>query len=339
MNDNNKLLTICIPTYNRKEILYKCIQNILTCKSQDFEILVVDNKSTDGTVELLHTISDARLRIYENEVNIGGILNPLRAPLYAIGKYTILLLDKDGIYSEYLSNFLDFLKENELTHGYCKLNDEKLGTGPCSIFSNNFECLLNTSYLSKHPSGMFWNTRLYKDCPLIGEISSNVKVFGFYFEFVNAFFSVNYKGNCCIYNEKLIFTESEEDCGKILTKSYNKENLFFLPKNRCFEYKMYLNDFCKYVFLFEKTEIYEINKKLIKEFCGALWSLRKLKNNQFILNHYGISSKDIRIIDCLFYSNLFICWYLFKYKGAFFKTKIKVIVYIIKLIFREKQRG
>ena len=75
---NSPVLSICIPTYNRSSELYKKITEILKYKSDDFDIIVLDNCSPDGTYENLKRINDDRLKLYQNESNIGGILNPLK---------------------------------------------------------------------------------------------------------------------------------------------------------------------------------------------------------------------------------------------------------------------
>lgn len=62
-----KVLSICIPTYNRKEVLIDEIKQYLSVQDERFCIKVNDNCSTDGTVAALLQIHDDRLIVSRNE--------------------------------------------------------------------------------------------------------------------------------------------------------------------------------------------------------------------------------------------------------------------------------
>ena len=46
-------VTIVVVTYNRKELLKECINNILNQSFKDFSLIVIDNSSTDGTYDYI----------------------------------------------------------------------------------------------------------------------------------------------------------------------------------------------------------------------------------------------------------------------------------------------
>lgn len=96
-NRKDILLSICIPTYNRALIVKECVEKCLKINKQWIEIVVVDNCSTDNTVEVLHTISDERLRIVSNEKNIGYV-NLMKCLTEGLGEYCMLLGDEDDIF-------------------------------------------------------------------------------------------------------------------------------------------------------------------------------------------------------------------------------------------------
>ena len=91
MKDQTTLLSICIGTYNRISLLLPTVQNILRCPSDDFEIVILDNASSDNTVEILRNIGDTQVKVFQNETNIGGIKNPCKAVTLASGKYALML--------------------------------------------------------------------------------------------------------------------------------------------------------------------------------------------------------------------------------------------------------
>lgn len=67
-----KMISVIIPTYNRKEKLPKCIESVLGQSYRNIEVLVVDDASADGTEELFKEIRDSRLRYLRYETNQGA---------------------------------------------------------------------------------------------------------------------------------------------------------------------------------------------------------------------------------------------------------------------------
>ena len=63
------LVSIIMPTYNQANFIVDAIASVLNQSYENWELLVIDNSSTDGTGRFLATIQDARLRVLsiENE--------------------------------------------------------------------------------------------------------------------------------------------------------------------------------------------------------------------------------------------------------------------------------
>ena len=80
-------VSICIPTYNSATTIGETLNSILSQTYQDLEILVVDNASEDNTVKVAQEFVDPRIRIYENETNLGGEGNFNRCIALAKGEY------------------------------------------------------------------------------------------------------------------------------------------------------------------------------------------------------------------------------------------------------------
>lgn len=70
-------ISICIPTYNGARYLEACLDSVLSQTYKDIEILVVDDGSTDATLEILerYAASDERIRLVRNENNLGLVGN------------------------------------------------------------------------------------------------------------------------------------------------------------------------------------------------------------------------------------------------------------------------
>ena len=64
-------VSVTIATYNRCNLLGKAIQSILEQTYQDFEIIVVDDGSSDGTEEVVKNFKDERIQYIWHEKNKG----------------------------------------------------------------------------------------------------------------------------------------------------------------------------------------------------------------------------------------------------------------------------
>ena len=67
-----ELVSVVIPSYNRKDKLPECLRSVLSQTYSNMEVIVVDDASTDGTEELFENITDPRLHYYRYEVNHGA---------------------------------------------------------------------------------------------------------------------------------------------------------------------------------------------------------------------------------------------------------------------------
>jgi Glycosyl transferase family 2 len=68
--------SVVVPTYNREQIVCRCIDSVLRQSFDDFELVIVDDHSTDGTLAALESYDDPRLRVVRHEHNRG--INPAR---------------------------------------------------------------------------------------------------------------------------------------------------------------------------------------------------------------------------------------------------------------------
>lgn len=103
-------VSICIPAYNCVRFVGKAIESVLCQRWQDFEIVVVDNASTDGTLDAVAAFADPRIRVYQNDENIGAAPNFNRAVSYARGRYLKVLCADDVIYPACLDRQIAILQ-------------------------------------------------------------------------------------------------------------------------------------------------------------------------------------------------------------------------------------
>lgn len=87
-------VSVVIPTYNRAHVVGRAIRSVLNQTYQDFEIIVVDDGSTDNTEEVVKSFNDPRIRYIRHEENRGGSAARNTGIRAARGAY-IAFLDSD----------------------------------------------------------------------------------------------------------------------------------------------------------------------------------------------------------------------------------------------------
>ena len=61
--------SIVLPTYNRASFLQRSISSVLSQTFTDFELIIIDDASTDNTKEIIDTFNDEKIRYFKNEKN------------------------------------------------------------------------------------------------------------------------------------------------------------------------------------------------------------------------------------------------------------------------------
>lgn len=111
---DNKKVSIITPYYNSKQYFDATFKSVLSQTYQDWEWIVVDDCSTDGSHDYLVDLSkkDKRIKIVFSETNVGTAGSRNIALKIATGRY-ITFLDSDDILDpNYLESQLDFIKDN-----------------------------------------------------------------------------------------------------------------------------------------------------------------------------------------------------------------------------------
>jgi glycosyltransferase involved in cell wall biosynthesis len=102
-------VSVCIPTYNSARFLGETIESVLAQEFTDFELVVVDNASTDGTPELCARYTDPRLRYIRFEELVGQAANWNRCLELALAPYVMLLHGDDLLAPTHLARAVPVL--------------------------------------------------------------------------------------------------------------------------------------------------------------------------------------------------------------------------------------
>lgn len=98
MEENIKV-SVVVTAYNKQDSIEKCLQSIIDSSYKNLEIIVVEDKSTDDTLEVVKGIKDSRIILIENRENLGAGLSR-RAGISASSGEFVSLIDGDDYISE-----------------------------------------------------------------------------------------------------------------------------------------------------------------------------------------------------------------------------------------------
>ena len=114
---NNPLVTVLLPVYNRPSVI-STINSVLEQTYQNFELLIVDNASTDETRDVIKRIDDKRIRLIVNDVNRGQTYSINRGLKLARGDYIARIDADDLMLPSRLEEQVSFMEQHP-EYGLC----------------------------------------------------------------------------------------------------------------------------------------------------------------------------------------------------------------------------
>ncbi|WP_414543335.1 glycosyltransferase family 2 protein [Nostoc sp. CCY0012] len=105
-------ISVCIPTFNRQNLLPYAIESILQQSYQDFELIVCDDGSSDSTPDLMSQYTDNRIKYIRHPQNIGKSNNMRSGFDAAQGEYFIKFDDDDRLTPDFLARTAAILDQD-----------------------------------------------------------------------------------------------------------------------------------------------------------------------------------------------------------------------------------
>lgn len=114
MQQTSPTFSVILPTFNREKLVARAIDSVLLQDYQDFELIVIDDGSTDKTMEVLKRYKDLRLKIFKKEN--GGVSSARNLGLeYASGKYVTFVDSDDYFLQGFLKDAWGILSQNQVS--------------------------------------------------------------------------------------------------------------------------------------------------------------------------------------------------------------------------------
>lgn len=149
-------VSICIPVYNRPELIKRALDSCINQTYKNIEIVVVDDASTDITPEVVKSYSakDMRVKFYRNEKNLGMVPNWLRTFELSSGDYVQHLGSDDQLSKNFVEEKVKiFQKYPDAAFVGCGIRTYKEdSSGNLNVWSE-----------TKYPKGRYETTYIFKN--------------------------------------------------------------------------------------------------------------------------------------------------------------------------------
>lgn len=122
-------ISVILPVYNCEEYIYESVQNILEQTFENFELLIINDGSTDKSKQIIMSLNDKRIRYIENRNN-QGLIKALNKGLYFAEGEFIARMDADDL-------CVNIRFQKQLEYFRQEHNVDILGTNQYIVGTNN----------------------------------------------------------------------------------------------------------------------------------------------------------------------------------------------------------
>lgn len=298
MNQVDKILfSIIIPTYNRAHLISKAIQSVLDQTYNHWELVIVDDGSTDNTEEVVHKFNDQRIRYFRKNHEERSVARNFGIEK-SRGLYISFLDDDDYYLAEFLEEFNRIIEKEKRPIGYfmCLELIEIHGKKKLNPISKKY---------LEMPTRLIWKVQpsirpfaIHKDIFIENKFNIDCK-YGQDHELITRI-SLRYK---FYYIDKPLSVNLEHEEQGTKTKFGNEFHINAIISLNCIKNLINSNSDLKKTV--PNSELYHINNHIV----------------------YGYASASMKHFDFSFFKHLFL---EFDSRGNFYR----LIYYILSLIFR-----
>ncbi|MBU0961417.1 MAG: glycosyltransferase [Proteobacteria bacterium] len=169
-------ITVIVTTYNRAYLLRQTIASVLSQSFEDYELLVLDDSSTDNTSEVVGSFSDHRITYIRNIKNLGFVNNWNKGLDVATGEYVIFPGDDDLLLPDCLGTLVNIMDDDQ------KLAMVTSNASLIDIFGEQ-----QSDYYIKLDRDLYFNVEEYSKQVCLNGICNDVS-YGFCFQFPGSMF-------------------------------------------------------------------------------------------------------------------------------------------------------
>ncbi|OUU26502.1 MAG: hypothetical protein CBB97_07960 [Candidatus Endolissoclinum sp. TMED37] len=332
----NSKVSIFVPTYNSEKTIFETLQSILNQTYKNIEVTIVDNASTDKTIQILQIAFKNKIKIIKNKKNLGAEKNFNKCLSLSNGKFTSILHADDIYHEHFIEKQVSFLtKHSEVGIVFTEaklidLDGQLLGQVDYPIkydkisFLELFKLIMKSGNFLICPSAMF-STKAYKNL----KIKWRGNKYGTSAD-LDIWFSMSKKYPIGLLKEKLIYyRKSHLQVSNIVRNSINKPDFFKLMDYYLISEKLLINNISQ-----DNYNSYEALKMrdLVKRSLN-LYIDKKFHLSSKLINSFNLL--DLNAKQFLNKKNLLFCFIFFYLKYLDIKL-INEISSSILIFFKKK---
>jgi glycosyltransferase involved in cell wall biosynthesis len=271
-------ISLTIPTFNRADLLDQTLQTVMSQTSKPFQVIVIDNASTDETPQVVRKYKKYGVKYHRNKTNLGMVGNYNQCIKLATGTHISFLHSDDLIAPNWHKTWLNTITNNNAGIYHCSI---------CIINKNNQPQIIYHTFNQSRliPKNQIIPQLIQHHCPVIAPTGATV-------------FNLKTLKSAGPFIEKYA-TEADIDIFlKIIQQSnlYYQKSILFAHRShpeQTFETKKSKKSITSRL---QKLENYF---KIIKQFANENISNRHLKN-EYILENIFMSLGSINLYLLLF---------------------------------------
>ncbi|CDE44236.1 glycosyl transferase family 2 family protein [Clostridium sp. CAG:768] len=150
-------ISVVTASYNYQDYIKETIQSVLDQTYNDWELIIVDDCSTDNSVDVIKSFNDERIKLFINEKNLGLAQTVKRGVEYATGEWIVFLESDDLITPDNIEKKVQIIKKYSdlnLIFNDCEFFGDKNKVKDFSIALKKTRILLKNK---NYPTKMFYN--------------------------------------------------------------------------------------------------------------------------------------------------------------------------------------
>jgi glycosyltransferase involved in cell wall biosynthesis len=156
-----------MPNYNSEKYVQETIQSVLEQTYRNWELIFVDDCSTDKSLDIVRSFDDDRIKIFQNEKNSGAAVSRNKAIKVAAGRW-IAFLDSDDLWiPEKLERQIAYMFENDISFSYTDYDVIDEANAHVTTFRPHMDICTYRDILKHNYIGCL--TAIY-DCDKVGKV-------------------------------------------------------------------------------------------------------------------------------------------------------------------------
>lgn len=142
------IFSIILTTYNRAELIKRAVDSVLQQTFSDFELLIIDDCSSDSTQIQINSYTDDRIRYFRNEINSGVSISRNVGISHARGTYLAFLDDDDEYFPHFLETVFQAFQYNH-SLDFLWTSYQKIITSQNKVSHHIWKSFNNLNYLTQ----------------------------------------------------------------------------------------------------------------------------------------------------------------------------------------------